>query len=49
MQNIGTFKETALSSNIMQGPGQGIMMSLESGNDISWNAYDLGPTERWDL
>ena len=45
VQNIGTYKETALSSNVTQGTGQGIMVSVESGNAISWNAYDLGYRE----
>jgi hypothetical protein len=42
VQNIGTYKETALSPNFTQGTGQGLMVSGESGNTISWNAYDLG-------
>jgi hypothetical protein len=40
--NIGTYEESIISSNITTGIGQGIISSHESGDVVSWNAYDLG-------
>jgi hypothetical protein len=42
VQNIGTYEDTKLSSNVSRGTGQGIISSIESGNIVTWNAYDLG-------